>query len=34
LATPEEIAKATAFLIADGDCTGEVLNVNGGVFMP
>jgi len=34
LATPEEIAKATAFLIADGDyITGEVLNVNGGVFM-
>jgi acetoacetyl-CoA reductase len=34
LATPEEIAKAAAFLIADGDyITGEVLNVNGGVFM-
>ncbi len=34
LATPEEIAKAAAFLITDGDyITGEVLNVNGGVFM-
>ena len=34
LATPEEIARAAAFLIADGDyITGEVLNINGGIYM-
>jgi len=33
-ATPEEIAKAAAFLAADGDyITGQELNVNGGYHM-
>ena len=33
-ASPEEIAKATAFLAADGDyITGQELNVNGGYHM-
>ena len=34
LAKPEEIAKAVAFLVTDGDyITGQTLSVNGGVFM-
>jgi NAD(P)-dependent dehydrogenase (short-subunit alcohol dehydrogenase family) len=34
LALPEEIAKAVAFLVADGDyMTGQVLAVNGGIYM-
>ena len=34
LAKPEEIAKAVAFLITDGDyITGQVLAVNGGMYM-
>jgi acetoacetyl-CoA reductase len=34
LALPEEIAKAAAFLICDGDyITGQQINVNGGVYM-
>jgi acetoacetyl-CoA reductase/3-oxoacyl-[acyl-carrier protein] reductase len=34
LATPEEIAKAAAFLIVDGDyITGQQINVNGGIYM-
>jgi 3-oxoacyl-(acyl-carrier-protein) reductase len=34
LARPEEIAKAVAFLICDGDCiTGQQINVNGGIYM-
>ena len=32
--TPQEIAKAVAFLAADGDyITGQQINVNGGVYM-
>jgi acetoacetyl-CoA reductase/3-oxoacyl-[acyl-carrier protein] reductase len=31
---PEEIAKAAAFLIADGSyITGQQINVNGGLYM-
>jgi len=34
LAMPEEIAKAAAYLICDGDyITGQQINVNGGVYM-
>lgn len=34
LARPEEIAKAVAFLICDGDSiTGQQINVNGGIYM-
>ena len=34
LAEPEEIAKAAAFLICDGDyVTGQQINVNGGLYM-
>ncbi len=34
LALPEEIAKAAAFLICDGDyITGQQINVNGGIYM-
>ncbi len=34
LAKPEEIAKAAAFLICDGDyVTGQQINVNGGIYM-
>ena len=34
LAQPEEIAKAVAFLAADGDyITGQQINVNGGIYM-
>ena len=34
LAKPEEIAKAVAFLICDGDyITGQQINVNGGIYM-
>jgi len=34
LALPEEIAKAAAFLICDGDyITGQQINVNGGLYM-
>jgi acetoacetyl-CoA reductase len=34
LARPEEIAKAVAFLIVDGDyITGQQINVNGGLYM-
>jgi NAD(P)-dependent dehydrogenase (short-subunit alcohol dehydrogenase family) len=34
LAQPEEIAKAAAYLICDGDyVTGQQINVNGGVYM-
>jgi len=34
LAQPEEIAKAAAFLICDGDyITGQQININGGVYM-
>jgi acetoacetyl-CoA reductase/3-oxoacyl-[acyl-carrier protein] reductase len=34
LAKPEEIAKAVAFLVVDGDyITGQQINVNGGAFM-
>jgi acetoacetyl-CoA reductase len=34
LAAPEEIAKAAAFLICDGDyITGQNINVNGGLYM-
>jgi NAD(P)-dependent dehydrogenase (short-subunit alcohol dehydrogenase family) len=33
-ATPEEIAKAVIFLVADGDyITGQQINVNGGAYM-
>jgi 3-oxoacyl-(acyl-carrier-protein) reductase len=33
-ATPEEIAKAVAFLVCDGDyITGQQINVNGGLYM-
>jgi NAD(P)-dependent dehydrogenase (short-subunit alcohol dehydrogenase family) len=33
-AQPEEIAKAAAFLVADGDyITGQQLNINGGIYM-
>jgi len=31
---PEEVAKAAAFLICDGDyITGQQINVNGGIYM-
>jgi acetoacetyl-CoA reductase/3-oxoacyl-[acyl-carrier protein] reductase len=31
---PEEVAKAVAFLVCDGDyVTGQQINVNGGVYM-
>jgi len=34
LARPEEIAKAAAYLICDGDyITGQQINVNGGIYM-
>ncbi|HWE85999.1 MAG TPA: 3-oxoacyl-ACP reductase family protein [Terracidiphilus sp.] len=34
LALPEEIAKAVAFLICDGDyITGQQVNINGGIYM-
>jgi acetoacetyl-CoA reductase len=34
MALPEEIAKAAAFLICDGDyVTGQQINVNGGIYM-
>ncbi len=34
LAQPEEVAKAVAFLICDGDSiTGQQINVNGGIYM-
>ena len=34
LARPEEVAKAVAFLICDGDyITGQQINVNGGIYM-
>jgi acetoacetyl-CoA reductase len=34
LARPEEIAKAAAFLICDGDyITGQQININGGIYM-
>ena len=34
LAKPEEIAKAAAFLICDGDyVTGQQININGGIYM-
>lgn len=34
LAMPEEIAKAAAYLICDGDyITGQQINVNGGMYM-
>ena len=34
LAQPEEIAKAAAYLICDGDyITGQQINVNGGIYM-
>ena len=34
LAEPEEIAKAAAYLICDGDyITGQQINVNGGLYM-
>jgi acetoacetyl-CoA reductase len=34
LALPEEIARAAAFLICDGDyITGQQININGGVYM-
>jgi acetoacetyl-CoA reductase/3-oxoacyl-[acyl-carrier protein] reductase len=34
LAQPEEIAKAAAFLICDGDyITGQQININGGIYM-
>ena len=34
LAKPEEIAKAAAYLICDGDyITGQQINVNGGIYM-
>jgi len=33
-ARPEEIAKAVAFLVSDGDyITGQQINVNGGLYM-
>jgi acetoacetyl-CoA reductase/3-oxoacyl-[acyl-carrier protein] reductase len=33
-AKPEEIAKAVAFLICDGDyITGQQININGGIYM-
>jgi len=33
-AQPEEIAKAAAFLICDGDyITGQQININGGIYM-
>ena len=34
LAQPEEVAKAVAFLLCDGDyITGQQINVNGGIYM-
>jgi 3-oxoacyl-(acyl-carrier-protein) reductase len=34
LAKPEEVAKAVAFLLCDGDyITGQQINVNGGIYM-
>ena len=34
LARPEEVAKAVAFLVCDGDyVTGQQINVNGGIYM-
>ena len=34
LALPEEVAKAAAFLICDGDyITGQQININGGIYM-
>jgi len=34
LAKPEEVAKAVAFLVCDGDyITGQQINVNGGIYM-
>ena len=34
LAHPEEVAKAVAFLVCDGDyITGQQINVNGGIYM-
>lgn len=34
LGLPEEIAKAVAFLVCDGDyITGQQINVNGGIYM-
>lgn len=34
LARPEEVAKAVAFLLCDGDyITGQQINVNGGIYM-
>ena len=34
LAHPQEIAKAVAFLVCDGDyITGQQINVNGGIYM-
>jgi NAD(P)-dependent dehydrogenase (short-subunit alcohol dehydrogenase family) len=34
LARPEEVAKAVAFLVCDGDyITGQQINVNGGIYM-
>jgi len=34
LAEPEEIAKAAAYLICDGDyITGQQININGGIYM-
>ena len=33
-AQPEEIAKAAAYLICDGDyVTGQQININGGIYM-
>jgi NAD(P)-dependent dehydrogenase (short-subunit alcohol dehydrogenase family) len=33
-AQPEEVAKAAAFLICDGDyVTGQQININGGIYM-
>ena len=33
-AQPQEIAKAVAFLICDGDyVTGQQININGGIYM-
>ncbi len=33
-ATPEEIAEAVRFVIANPYVTGEIVNINGGVYMP